>query len=190
MRLTTKGRFAVIAMVDLALNQGHASVSLASISDRQSISLSYLEQLFGRLRKNGLVESRRGPGGGYIVKPALDEVTIAQIIKAVDEPMDTTQCGTGRCVQSHQKGMCLTHKLWENLNGKILDYLSSVTLQNLIEQNHSVLDGAQSEAMASLEPMIQKKNILPKRASTKIDKPRPINSIFNLGQVTLGEHCE
>jgi Rrf2 family iron-sulfur cluster assembly transcriptional regulator len=145
MRLTTKGRFAVTAMLDLALHEaqelaaqvtpiqqgvGSKPVTLAGISERQHISLSYLEQLFSRLRKDGLVSSVRGPGGGYrLAKPA-SEISVSNIITAVDELIDATQCGgTENC---HDEGRCMTHDLWTALNGKILEYLSGVSLAELV----------------------------------------------------------
>jgi Rrf2 family transcriptional regulator, iron-sulfur cluster assembly transcription factor len=131
MRLTTKGRFAVTAMLDLALNEDAKPVTLAGISERQAISLSYLEQLFSRLRRQGLVTSVRGPGGGYrLAKPHVD-ISVSHIISAVDELIDATQCaGKEDC---HDTGRCMTHDLWASLNTKILDYLSGVTLAELVE---------------------------------------------------------
>ena len=131
MRLTTKGRFAVTAMLDLAMRQGNGPVTLAGISERQRISLSYLEQLFGKLRRRELVDSVRGPGGGYCLARAAHEISIAEIIRAVDEPIDATQCG-GRenCQEEHR---CMTHDLWTNLNATIFDYLDSVTLGGLVD---------------------------------------------------------
>ncbi len=130
MRLTTKGRFAVTAMLDLALRGGKGPVTLAGISERQDISLSYLEQLFSRLRRNELVESVRGPGGGYYLAKKLDAVTVADIIRAVDEPIDATQCaGKENCHDEHR---CLTHDLWVGLNNHIYDYLGAVTLASLV----------------------------------------------------------
>ena len=131
MRLTTKGRFAVTAMIDLGLRHGDGPVTLAGISERQKISLSYLEQLFGKLRRHALVDSVRGPGGGYCLAKGMDEVSVADIIRAVDEPIDATQCGgRGNCHDDHQ---CMTHDLWTNLNARIYDYLSSVKLSHLVE---------------------------------------------------------
>lgn len=130
MRLTTKGRFAVTAMIDLAMRHGEGPVTLAGISDRQRISLSYLEQLFGKLRRHGLVESVRGPGGGYCLARELGEISVADIIQAVDEPIDATKCGgMGNC---HDDLPCMTHELWTNLNVKIFDYLQSVSLSQLV----------------------------------------------------------
>ena len=132
MRLTTKGRFAVTAMIDLALNAQNNAVKLNSISERQQISLSYLEQLFSKLRRAGLVESIRGPGGGYILGRDAGEINIAQIIAAAEDELDATLCkGKANC----QSGApCLTHNLWENLNHTINAYLSSVTLAGLLAQ--------------------------------------------------------
>jgi Rrf2 family iron-sulfur cluster assembly transcriptional regulator len=132
MRLTTKGRFAVTAMVDLAMNQGKNPVTLAAISGRQKISLSYLEQLFGKLRRRALVESVRGPGGGYRLAQNMAKVSVADIILAVDETLDSTQCG-GRenCVDEKK---CITHNLWASLNDHIFSYLGAVTLQQLVAE--------------------------------------------------------
>jgi Rrf2 family iron-sulfur cluster assembly transcriptional regulator len=130
MRLTTKGRFAVSAMLDLALNEHDKPVTLAGISERQGISLSYLEQLFSRLRRNGLVKSVRGPGGGYLLAREQREISVSQIISAVDEEIDATQCGGKQ--NCHEDGPCMTHDLWTALNHKILEYLSSVSLADLV----------------------------------------------------------
>ena len=132
MKLTTKGRFAVTAMIDLALRQGDGPVTLAGISERQKISLSYLEQLFGKLRRHALVASVRGPGGGYRLAKPLAEVSVADIIRAVDEPMDATMCG-GKA-NCHDDQPCMTHNLWTTLTIHMLEYLSSVTLAELVEQ--------------------------------------------------------
>lgn len=135
MRLTTKGRFAVTAMIDLALRQSGGPVTLAGIAERQSISLSYLEQLFGKLRRHELVSSVRGPGGGYCLAREMDGITVADIIVAVDEPLDATQCGgKGNC---HDEHVCMTHDLWTNLNKRMFDYLDSVSLKNLVDQQHA-----------------------------------------------------
>ncbi len=130
MRLTTKGRFAVTAMIDLGLRHERGPVTLAGISERQKISLSYLEQLFGRLRRQGLVDSVRGPGGGYCLAKAMEDITVADIIRAVDEPIDATQCGgLGNC---HDDEPCMTHDLWTSLNMHIYQYLESVSLAELV----------------------------------------------------------
>lgn len=134
MRLTTKGRFAVTAMADLAMRGEKKPVTLSAISERQKISLSYLEQLFGKLRRSEIVESVRGPGGGYYLARPAEKITIAEIIVAVDEPLDATQCGgKGNCHGDNNS--CITHELWVGLNEKILDYLRGITLQELVE-NH------------------------------------------------------
>ncbi|OCG21083.1 Fe-S cluster assembly transcriptional regulator IscR [Gilliamella sp. wkB108] len=131
MKLTSKGRYAVTAMLDVALHSGSGPVSLADISERQEISLSYLEQLFARLRKNGLVMSVRGPGGGYILSRGMDEIAISSIVKAVDETVHATKChGEAGC----QRGVkCLTHTLWNDLSERIDDFLTSITLSELVK---------------------------------------------------------
>ncbi|CUI04469.1 Iron-sulfur cluster regulator IscR [Janthinobacterium sp. CG23_2] len=137
MRLTTKGRFAVTAMIDLALRQGKGPVTLSGISQRQAISLSYLEQLFGKLRRHEIVESIRGPGGGYSLARRADKVTVADIIIAVDEPLDATQCGGKENCHGADAATgtrCMTHELWATLNEKMVDYLDSVSLQDLVDQ--------------------------------------------------------
>lgn len=136
MRLTTKGRFAVTAMIDLALRQGSGPVTLAAISQRQQISLSYLEQLFGKLRRHDLVESTRGPGGGYSLGRDADSITVADIILSVDEPLDATQCG-GKENCGIDGGRCMTHDLWTALNSHMLQFLQSVSLQNLVDEQHA-----------------------------------------------------
>lgn len=133
MKLTTKGRYAVTAMLDLALNCELGPVPLAAISERQEISLSYLEQLFSRLRKNGLVVSTRGPGGGYRVSRPLDQVSVSEIISAVNESVDATQCaGAENC---HSHGRCLTHDLWEDLSEQIEEFLRGVSLADMIARH-------------------------------------------------------
>ncbi|MDQ5879434.1 MAG: Rrf2 family transcriptional regulator, iron-sulfur cluster assembly transcription factor [Pseudomonadota bacterium] len=133
MRLTTKGRFAVTAMIDLALRGREGPVTLAAISERQKISLSYLEQLFGKLRRYQLVESVRGPGGGYCLARPLEQISVADIIRAVDEALDATQCGGKE--NCHDEHRCMTHDLWSTLNRKMYEYLSSVSLQDLVTNN-------------------------------------------------------
>ncbi len=130
MKLSTKGRYAVTAMFDIALHYEHGPVSLSEISERQGISLSYLEQLFTRLRKQGLVKSIRGPGGGYVLAVDSDEIAIADVIDAVDESVDTTRCGGSADCQNNQR--CLTHDLWSNLSDQIRDYLSNITLAQAV----------------------------------------------------------
>src|SRR5690242_16644320 len=139
MRLTTKGRFAVTAMIDLAMQQSTEPVTLAEISQRQKISLSYLEQLFAKLRRRALVDSMRGPGGGYSLAKDMAQVSVADIILAVDEPIDATQCGGKENCRDDQK--CLTHDLWATLNDRIFEYLESVTLKQLIDENRAKESG-------------------------------------------------
>lgn len=129
MRLTTKGRYAVTAMLDLAMNAESGPISLADISKRQEISLSYLEQLFARLRRAGLVGSVRGPGGGYLLAMAPTEITVARVIQAVNESVDSTRCGGLSDCQ--QGDTCLTHHLWCELSEHIHDFLEQVTLGQL-----------------------------------------------------------
>ena len=151
MRLTTKGRFAVTAILDLALNESEKPVTLADISERQSISLSYLEQLFSRMRREGIVKSTRGPGGGYHIAKGYDQITVKSIIIAVDEEIDATQCnGKENC---HEGRRCITHDLWEAINHKILDYLESLTLANLVEaQNIETKAIKMPDPIKALEP--------------------------------------
>ena len=187
MRLTTKGRFAVTAMIDLALREAHGPVTLAGISQRQKISLSYLEQLFGKLRRFNIVESTRGPGGGYTLARPSNEVSVADIIVAVDEPLDATQCGgKGNChTDEENHGRCMTHDLWSNLNLKMVEYLSSVTLCDLVQQQ---------EGRGIVIKDMRPKKI--KIEGTKAEKPAPVlaakkevapkaplvNSVFNLAR--------
>lgn len=153
MRLTTKGRYAVTAMLDLALHASTGPVSLADISKRQEISLSYLEQLFAKLRQNDLVSSVRGPGGGYKLSRNSAEVFVAQIIDAVNESVDATNCGgKGDCQQGE---VCLTHYLWCDLSTQIHQFLSDISLASLVErkevaevamrQDHQRKDNEQSD---------------------------------------------
>ena len=132
MRLTTKGRFAVTAMIDVAMQSTKGPATLAGVSERQKISLSYLEQLFGKLRRSGLVSSVRGPGGGYRLARSPEDVTVADVIVAVDEPLDATQCGGLENCRDDRR--CMTHELWSSLNAHILTYLQSVTLAELVRQ--------------------------------------------------------
>jgi Rrf2 family iron-sulfur cluster assembly transcriptional regulator len=135
MRLSTKGRYAVMAMVDLAKHNEGEPIALAEIAERQEISLSYLEQLFAKLRIAGLVKSVRGPGGGYLLGQAAQDTRIADIILAVDEPIRATRCSPGAPVGCRgSKTRCLTHDLWEELGNQIHLYLSSVSLADVVEQ--------------------------------------------------------
>ncbi len=172
MRLTTKGRFAVTAMIDLGLRQGSGPVTLAAISQRQHISLSYLEQLFGKLRRRELVESTRGPGGGYTLARKPANITVADIITSVDEPMDATQCsGKENCLGENER--CMTHDLWTALNVRMVEFLDSVTLQKLVDDQ--LAKGLRVEDKPAL-----------KRAIASMPLVRPIhinapNSVFALG---------
>jgi Rrf2 family iron-sulfur cluster assembly transcriptional regulator len=130
MRLTTKGRYAVTAMLDIALHRRHGPISVVDIAERQGISAAYLEQLLARLKKAGLLSSVRGPGGGYQVEPALAEISVSQIITAVGDGVDATRChGAGDCQDGH---MCLTHDLWSDLSGEIDGFLTSISLADLV----------------------------------------------------------
>ena len=172
MRLTTKGRFAVTAMIDLALRQQAGPVTLAAISQRQQISLSYLEQLFGKLRRHQLVESTRGPGGGYTLGRDAKQISVADIILSVDEPLDATSCGGKENCQG-EAGRCMTHELWANLNQRMFDFLHSVSLQKLVDDQ--VAKGMQVEIRPSLKKAI---------SSAPVVKPIRVNapnSVFALG---------
>jgi Rrf2 family iron-sulfur cluster assembly transcriptional regulator len=131
-KLTTKGRYAVTAMLDLALHHGNGPITLADIAQRQGISLSYLEQLFSRLRKKSLVSSVRGPGGGYSLSRDAGEIFIGEVISAVDENVDTTRCKGEHNCQNNQR--CLTHDLWHDLSNRIYDYLNQISLQDLMNR--------------------------------------------------------
>ena len=172
MRLTTKGRFAVTAMIDLALREHTGPVALAAISSRQQISLSYLEQLFGKLRRQQLVESTRGPGGGYSLGRKADEITVADIILAVDEPLDATGCAGKENCMGDDSGRCMTHDLWASLNEKMLEFLSSVSLRNLVDdqvaKGVSIQEHPMKRAISS-QPVVK---------PIKITAP---NSVFALG---------
>ncbi len=134
MRLTTKGRYAVTAMLDLAYHSEKKPVTLTDIAKRQDISLSYLEQLFARLRRYGMVEGVRGPGGGYQLSRKADRISIAQIIAAVDETIDSTRCGGKANCQREQP--CLTHDLWMGLSDQIRQYLDSISLHDVLTRKN------------------------------------------------------
>ncbi len=171
MRLTTKGRFAVTAMIDLALRQNNGPVTLAAISQRQQISLSYLEQLFGKLRRHELVESTRGPGGGYTLGRKAGEITVADIIVSVDEPIDATQCGGKE--NCNDGGRCMTHELWAALNQRMVEFLDSITLQKLVEDQLAkgvqIEDKPQTKRAISSAPVVK---------PIRVNAP---NSVFALG---------
>ena len=172
MRLTTKGRFAVTAMIDLALRQHSGPVALAAISARQQISLSYLEQLFGKLRRHELVESTRGPGGGYSLGRKAEDITVADIIVAVDEAIDATGCGGGENCMGDESGRCMTHDLWASLNAKMLEYLNSISLKSLVDDqiNRGVsVEEAPIKRAISSQPVVK---------PIKVTAP---NSVFALG---------
>ena len=139
MRLTTKGRFAVTAMMDIALQEGVLPVALIDISERQNISLSYLEQLFGKLRRRALVTSVRGPGGGYRISQPTETITVGEIIRAVDETVDATQCGGLKNCKDDKE--CITHELWTGLNEHIFDYMDTVKLADLVEKRVFKMNG-------------------------------------------------
>ena len=152
MRLTTKGRYAVTAMLDLALHGEDGPVSLADISGRQNISLSYLEQLFAKLRRNELVRSVRGPGGGYLLARNLQEIFVAEIIDAVNEAVDATGCrGSGDCQQGE---VCLTHHLWDDLSQQIHGFLSQISLATLVNRSEVQDIKARQEARGDQDAIL------------------------------------
>jgi len=135
MKLTSKGRYAVTAMIDIALNQEKGAITLSLISARQGISLSYLEQLFSKLKKAGLVSSARGPGGGYRLSRSAEEISVGDVIKAVDESVDARKCtGRGDC---NGGGECLSHELWTDLSGMIESFLQGISLQCIVDKRAS-----------------------------------------------------
>jgi Rrf2 family iron-sulfur cluster assembly transcriptional regulator len=160
MKLGTKGRYAVMAMVDLAINSGDKPVALAGIAERQEISLSYLEQLFGKLRRSSLVKSVRGPGGGYVLARDDGDIRVSEIVMAVDEPMIAIRCRPGSATGClSDKSQCLTHELWEELGNQIHRYLSSVSLADVINKrilgSSGVLDGPFAQPRAQPQPQPQ-----------------------------------
>jgi len=172
MRLTTKGRFAVTAMIDLALRQNNGPVTLAAISQRQQISLSYLEQLFGKLRRHELVESTRGPGGGYTLGRKASDITVADIIVSVDEPLDATNCG-GKENCHGEGGRCMTHELWASLNSRMVEFLDSVSLQKLVDDQL-----AKGWVIENTPPVKKAVFAAPAVKPVRINAP---NSVFALG---------
>jgi Rrf2 family iron-sulfur cluster assembly transcriptional regulator len=172
MRMSTKGRFAVNALIDLALREPAGPVALATISQRQQISLSYLEQLFGKLRRHELVESTRGPGGGYSLGRAAHEITVADIIVAVDEPIDATGCAGSENCMGEDTGKCMTHDLWASLNTRMIEFLDSVSLKKLVDEQ--------------LAKGVSIDEVPVKRAISSVPVVKPIkvtapNSVFALG---------
>ena len=165
MKLTSKGRYAVTAMLDVTIHAASGPVSLADISERQGISLSYLEQLFSRLRKHGLVNSVRGPGGGYRLGKCSAQIAVADVISAVNESVDATKCsGKGNCQDGEQ---CLTHSLWQGLSQRIEEFLQEITLSELVakrdvqtvSKRQDDLHTCAKKSMA-LETLITTKNIM------------------------------
>ena len=152
MKLSTKGRYAVTAMFDVAIHQTNGPVSLSDISERQGISLSYLEQLFGRMRRSGLVASTRGPGGGYNLAREANQIAIADIITSVDENVDATRCGGNADCQNQQR--CLTHELWEELSSQIHVFLSGITLEDAINKQRVVEVAERQDRMLSSEKRV------------------------------------
>ena len=148
MKLTTKGRYAVTAMLDLALHYGEGPITLADIAQRQGISLSYLEQLFSRLRKRSLVASVRGPGGGYSLGKEAREIYVGEVISAVDENMDTTRCHGAHNCQNNEH--CLTHDLWSDLSNQIYNYLNNISLQDLMDRK-AVREVAERQELDDLD---------------------------------------
>ena len=153
MKLTTKGRYAVTAILDLALRAGNGPVSLVEISERQDISLSYLEQLFSKLRRQGLVNSMRGPGGGYSLSRLPNEIAVSNIIMAVDENLDITNCGNaaGGCHDTNKR--CLTHNLWLDLSNRIQSFLDDISLQDMMDKRE-VLEVATRQNLKQNESLI------------------------------------
>lgn len=152
MKLTSKGRYAVTAILDLAFHEQAGPVSLSHISQRQDISLSYLEQLFTRLRKNDLVKSTRGPGGGYSLNRPPRRIAVAEVIAAVDEPIDTTRCsGAGNCQDGEQ---CLTHDLWTDLGRRIHAFLGEITLQDLLDEEGIRRVAARQDSRTQLDEVL------------------------------------
>ncbi|MFM2324344.1 MAG: hypothetical protein RL244_1223 [Pseudomonadota bacterium] len=179
MRLTTKGRFAVTAMIDLALRQSSGPVTLAAISQRQQISLSYLEQLFGKLRRHELVESTRGPGGGYTLARKAGDITVADIVVSVDEQLDATSCGGKANCMGENNGPCMTHDLWTSLNDRMLEFLRSVSLQKLVDEQ--IAKGVRIEDKPMIKRAISSAPVL---KPVRVNAP---NSVFALGSVPLSK---
>lgn len=153
MKLTTRGRYAVTAMLDLTLHQTEGPVPLAEIAGRQAISLSYLEQIFARLRKHGLVASTRGPGGGYRLSRDAEAISVADVIGAVDEVVDATRCGGMENCQGEQR--CLTHDLWQDLSRQIRHFLTDIDLAQLVKTNSIQEVAARQDAMVVDAPTVR-----------------------------------
>lgn len=147
MKLSTKGRYAVMALADIALHASHGPVALATVAERQDISLDYLEQLFLKLRKAGLVDSARGPGGGYRLARDAEDIRISEIVLAVDEPLQVTRC-IGDAIEGCTHGeKCLTHDLWSALGRQIYGFLSAVTLGDVVNRRNLALQASIRRAM-------------------------------------------
>jgi len=174
MRLTTKGRFAVTAMIDLALRQNTGPVTLAAISQRQQISLSYLEQLFGKLRRHELVESTRGPGGGYSLGRKAARITVADIVFAVD----AAEAAPSSASASEEEGVrCTAHELWASLNSRMVEFLDSVSLQHLMDEQL-----ARSATQAKAPAVVR--HATSRQAAPSVARPTNVpNSVFALGKV-------
>ena len=169
MRMSTKGRFAVNALIDLALRQAAGPVALASISQRQQISLSYLEQMFSRLRRDGIVESTRGPGGGYALGRGAEAITVAEIVMAVDAPQDAA------VEEDRSVGMC--NALWERLNAVMLDHMATITLASLVDE--------QRAQGVSVEPRPVRR-VAPPQPVVKPVRTTAHNSVFSFGRSFAG----
>ena len=153
MKLTTKGRYAVTAMLDLALHNDSGPVTLNDIAGRQKLSLSYLEQLFARLRRNGLVKSTRGPGGGYSLSRNAEEIAIVDVISAVDEKVDNTQCGGSS--DCHNQKKCLTHDLWCDLSDQIKQFLAGISLGDLMQRKAVIDVATRQDKLAEIQVSAQ-----------------------------------
>ena len=176
MRLTTRSKFAVVAIVDLASRSVGSPVALSALSERYEISVSYLEVLFSGLRQAGLVISTRGPGGGYTLARKAADITVAEIITSVDEPIDATQCGgKENCLGEGTR--CMTHDLWASLNVRMVEFLDSVTLQKLVDDQ--LAKGLQVEDKPSVKRAI---SAMPASKTIRINAP---NSVFALGNAFM-----
>jgi Rrf2 family transcriptional regulator, iron-sulfur cluster assembly transcription factor len=158
MKLTTKGRYAVTAMLDVAMHSGCGPVALGDVAERQHLSLSYLEQLFARLRQHGLVRSSRGPGGGYRLSRHPAEISVAEVVLAVDEPVDVTRCGG--LVNCNQESRCLTHDLWVELSRQVYDFLNSRSLADVL-QRHLEARGLDTGTVTGWQPPGQQRRSIP-----------------------------
>ena len=174
MRISTKGRFAVNALIDLALRQGgpdKGPVALATISTRQQVSLSYLEQLFSRLRRDGIDESTRGPGGGYTLKRGSDQITVADVVQAVEEPADAAQIAADG----------LSQALWQRLNVKLSEHMATITLQSLVDE--AMAAGVTADSAARAATAVRPNGLAPRPLPAgKPMRMLPPNSVFDFGR--------